>query len=108
MTLLNEVFHRAEEYYLSYNPQRADEIHELDQILMGLLGRPAPRREPETAICVRDDERTFGVQFLILYGDHREALKALTDKGLEALLQYFNDNIHLIRPSSDMPKGTRQ
>lgn len=108
MPIHNEVFYRTEEFYLSYNPTRQEFIHELDTILMSLLNRPAPQRKPETAICIRDGAEIYGVRFLILYGDHREALKPLAKQGLEALIHYFNDNIHLISPCSDMPKGTRQ
>lgn len=89
--MVNEVFHRCDKYYLSYNP------HPLADPLLGLFDNmlKSTSDKPETAICIKEPWKC-----LILYGDHREQMKPIA-QDLETLKQYWKDRPNLKGETSD-------
>jgi hypothetical protein len=54
---------------------------------------------PETAICIKDARKTFGTRYLILDGDHFEALCECIE--LEAAIAYFHTHYDEVSSWSD-------
>lgn len=100
----NEVFHSCDEFYLSFNPTtKANPMVELCDSMISLLGGEACDGRPETALCIYDTTKRYGVRFLILYGDHREGYRNALKHGLEGCKDYFLNHIEEACPATDMP-----
>ncbi len=102
----NIVFAKGDGFYLSYLSERSEFARALDNFCYA-MGRPEPKELSETALCV--EGAVLGRKgFFILYGDHREAYKAIASQGAEACMAYFLAHLDQIGHSSDMPARTMQ
>lgn len=91
---MNEVFYRdlGKVYYLSYMKLPSDLCRAFDDAL-GV--KEENRGRDETAICFNDPWKC-----LILYGDHREAMKPI-EGDIEALKNYWESKPELVGDTSD-------
>lgn len=93
----NDIFLTGEGFYCSYLdlPARFAEIPDMPEEWKtpGLL-------KDETAIVIGKGAEVGDADYLILYGDHREAMKAI-GPDLEKLKQYFTDNKDQMGNTSD-------
>jgi len=86
----NVIFHKTEEYSLSYLPYPSDTCRAMDTLICDIRGKGHEGiGRSETAICITNPDK-----FLILYGDHREAMEPIKDD-LDALKQYWIANKEL-------------
>src|ERR1700676_5120029 len=95
---------------ISYVPQL--EQHELNPMDLYLVAQGKIKREnigrPETAIVVEDRLAMMGKRFFILYGDYREQYKRASERGLDACIEIFMENIDNITDTSEMPNQVTQ
>ena len=76
--------------WISYNPMLSAP--------MGITMLGSDDGMDETALCVDTGK---GTRFYILNGDFREDYEKLVDKGVEACMQFYRDNIDKVSSWSD-------
>jgi hypothetical protein len=99
----NAVIFFSDEFYISYVARRSDLAKLLDAIVAVGMGNDEPPERDETALCIKTDQKgIWTYKFYILYGDHREAYRALVPD-CAACVRYFLANLDKIAHSSDRP-----
>lgn len=86
----NSIMQVSDKCWISYNPMLSAPFG------MSMLG--SDDGMDETALCVGTGE---GTRFYILNGDFREQYEELAEKGVDACMQFYRDNIKKASSWSD-------